>query len=124
MATRNVGGIAPKKSSVSGKVPTGSTVGEIFSNITDQKLFGYDGLVVFEYGTKSFLALSGGTVSGNTSFPTLSATTFYSGSTLLSSVITSMITGVTSGITGTGGASYWKSGSTGAFSVKAINDSG
>ena len=93
--TRNIAGIAPKKSAVPGKVPTGSTIGEIFSNLPDQKLWGYDGSTTFEYGAKSFLGLTGGTitgntiingnltVTGNTSLKSLSATTFISGSTNL-----------------------------------------
>lgn len=48
-----------------------------------------------------YLPLTGGTVTGPTSFTTLSATTYYSGSTLLQNVIQNMITGVTSGITTT-----------------------
>lgn len=80
--TRNIAGIAPKKSAVSGKIPTGSTIGEIFSNLPDQKLWGYDGSIVFEYGTKSFLNLTGGTITGNTRITgNLSAGTIYSGST-------------------------------------------
>ena len=53
--TRSIGGIAPKKSTIPGKIPTGTTIGEIFSNLPDQKLWGYDGSIVFEYGSKSFL---------------------------------------------------------------------
>ena len=63
--TRVVGGIIPKKSAVSGKVPTGTTAGEIFSNLTDKKLWGYDGVNIFEYGSNTFLNLTGGTLSGN-----------------------------------------------------------
>jgi len=93
--TRNIAGIAPRKTAISGRIPTGTTIGEIFSNLPDQKLWGYDGSIVFEYGTKSFLNLTGGTitgntiingnltVTGNTSLQTLSATTLISGSTNL-----------------------------------------
>ena len=85
--TRSIGGIAPKKSTIPGKIPTGTTIGEIFSNLPDQKLWGYDGSIVFEYGSKSFLNLTGGTITGNTRITgNLSAGTFISGSTNLYSI--------------------------------------
>jgi hypothetical protein len=94
--TRFVGGIVPKKSAIPGKVPTGTTgneinllkFGEIASNLSDRKLWGFDGTNVFEYGSKSYLALSGGTVSGDTNFSAnLSATTFFSAGTPLETII-------------------------------------
>jgi hypothetical protein len=102
--TRNIAGIAPKKSAVPGKVPTGSTVGEIFSNLPDQKLWGYDGSTIFEYGAKSFLGLTGGTITGNTSIiGSLSATTFISGSTDLYNIFATsssswLLSGNTNGV--------------------------
>lgn len=90
--TRIVGGIVPKKSSVSGKIPTGTTAGEIFSNLTDRKLWGYDGANIFEYGSSTFLGLTGGTVggdiqiSGGFSATTISGDTLNSGSTNLYSI--------------------------------------
>jgi hypothetical protein len=85
--TRNIAGIAPRKTAISGRIPTGTTIGEIFSNLPDQKLWGYDGSIVFEYGAKSFLGLTGGTITGNTRVTgSLSAGTILSGSTDLYSI--------------------------------------
>lgn len=64
--TRTIGGIAPKKTTIPGKIPTGTILGEIFSNIPDRKLWGYNGSNVFEYGSYSYLGLTGGTITGNT----------------------------------------------------------
>lgn len=76
--TRIVGAIVPKKSAVPGKIPTGTTLGEIFSNLSDRKLWGYDGSNMFEYGSNSFLALTGGTVTGDTRIiGSLSSDTIY-----------------------------------------------
>lgn len=74
--TRTVGAIIPKKSAVSGKIPTGTTAGEIFSNLTDRKLWGYDGVNIFEYGSDTFLNLTGGTISGNIIVNSISANTY------------------------------------------------
>ena len=99
--TREIGGIIPKKSAVPGKVPTGTTgsetnllkFGEIASNLSDRKLWGFDGTNVFEYGSSSYLGLSGGTVSGTTDFndlsaKSMSANTYYSGATPLDQIFT------------------------------------
>lgn len=64
--TRSVAAIVPKKTAVSGRIPTGTTIGELFSNLPDKKLWGYDGINIFEYGSKSYLSLTGGTITGNT----------------------------------------------------------
>ena len=78
-----------KRTSVPGKIPTGTTgtelnfikSGELASNLIDRKLYSFDGSEVFEYGTNSFLGLTGGTISGNTLVTgNLSASTIYSGS--------------------------------------------
>jgi len=74
--TRTVGAIIPKKSAVSGKIPTGTTAGEIFSNLTDKKLWGYDGVNIFEYGSDTFLNLTGGTISGDIIVNSISANTY------------------------------------------------
>ena len=102
MADRDVR-LITKRTSVVGKIPTGTTgnelnlikQGELASNLADKKLYSYDGSNVFEFGSNSFLGLTGGTitgntiingnftVTGNTSLKSLSATTFISGSTNL-----------------------------------------
>ena len=54
--------------------PTGTTgtelnlvrQGELASNLYDRKLYSYDGSEIFEFGTNSFLGLTGGTITGNT----------------------------------------------------------
>ncbi|GIV43979.1 MAG: hypothetical protein KatS3mg035_1102 [Bacteroidia bacterium] len=79
-----------KRTSVPGKIPTGTTgnelnfirIGELASNLADRKLFSYDGSNIFEFGSNSFLYLTGGTISGNTTIiGSFSANTIYSGST-------------------------------------------
>jgi len=65
--------IITKRTSVPGKIPTGTTgtelnfikTGELASNLADKKLYSYDGSNVFEYGSNSFLGLTGGTISGD-----------------------------------------------------------
>lgn len=72
MATKSVRFI-PKRTSVSGRIPTGTTgeengyikQGELAVNTADKKLFSYDGSNIFEFGSNSYLALTGGTVTGN-----------------------------------------------------------
>jgi hypothetical protein len=72
MAERNVR-LIPKKTAVAGRIPTGTTgyeqnyirQGELALNTTDKKLWSFDGTNVFEIGSNSFLALTGGTVNGN-----------------------------------------------------------
>jgi len=85
-----------KRTSVPGKIPTGTTgseasfirSGELASNLADKKLWGYDGVDVFEYGSESFLGLTGGTingdlfVTGNTIIESLTADTISSPSIL------------------------------------------
>ena len=84
-----------KRTSVAGKIPTGTTgdessfirQGELALNTTDRKLWSYDGTNVFEIGSYSYLGLSGGTITGNTQIiGNISATTIYSGSTDLSDI--------------------------------------
>jgi hypothetical protein len=102
MADRDVR-LITKRTSVPNKIPTGTTgnelnlikQGELASNLADRKLYSFDGTNVFEFGSNSFLGLTGGTitgntiingnltVTGNTSLQSLSATTFISGSTNL-----------------------------------------
>lgn len=86
MANRPVR-IITKRTSVPGKIPTGTTgnelnliqVGELATNLADKKIFSYDGANIFEFGSNSFLNLSGGTVSGNTNFTAdVTASTFSS----------------------------------------------
>ena len=82
--------IITKQTAVPGRIPTGTTgnelnfikQGELAQNTVDRKLFGYDGTNIFEYGSNTFLGLTGGTVTGNTRIiGALSAGTFISGST-------------------------------------------
>ena len=89
MANRNAR-LLTKRTSVPGKTPTGTTgsessfiqAGELASNLADHTLWGYDGTNVFEYGSNSFLALTGGTITGDTIIiGNLSASTLFSGST-------------------------------------------
>src|SRR3972149_3191953 len=132
--TRTITGIAPKKSAIPGKIPTGTTIGEIFSNLPDKKLFGYDGSNIFEYGSSSYLGLTGGTISGNvTSFSlsstTLSGDTLYSGSTELSTIINAQInanqTFVQPGTnTYTGGTSLRPTVNISALTINTISVSG
>ena len=79
-----------KRTSVPGKIPTGTTgsetnliqSGELASNLSDKKLYGYDGTDVFEYGSNSFLGLTGGTITGDTRvIGSFSASTIFSGNT-------------------------------------------
>lgn len=88
-----------KRTSVPGKIPTGTTgsesnliqSGELASNLADRKLFGYDGTDVFEYGSNSFLGLTGGTINGNLEVANIfTASTFYSGGTPLETIITNI----------------------------------
>jgi hypothetical protein len=77
--TRNAR-LITKRTSVPGKIPTGTTgdessyirAGELASNLADRSLWGYDGTNVFEYGSNSFLGLTGGTISGSLSANSLS----------------------------------------------------
>lgn len=73
----------------------------------------------------NFLALSGGTVTGNTLFTqNLSASTYYSGSTSLSNVINNMITGTTSGLTGSINVNGLNTYTGGTIANQTINISG
>ena len=90
MSERNVR-IITKKTSTPGKIPTGTTgnelnlirEGELAANLADRKLFSYDGSSIFEFGSNSFLYLTGGTISGSLSVGSFSASSIYSGSTNL-----------------------------------------
>ena len=84
--------IITKQTAVPGRIPTGTTgnesnfikQGELAQNTVDRKLFGYDGTNIFEYGSNTFVGLTGGTITGDTGvIGALSAETFISGSTNL-----------------------------------------
>lgn len=108
MAERQVR-LITKRTSVPGKIPTGTTgsessfirAGELASNLADKKLWGYDGVNVFEYGSESFLSLTGGTingdliVSGSGLFDALSAVTFFGDGSNLTGISGSTDTFVT-----------------------------
>ena len=82
--------IITKRTSVAGKIPTGTTgtelnyikAGELASNLVDRKLYSYDGSNVFEFGSNSFLYTTGGTINGNLTvtgssvFNSISASTY------------------------------------------------
>lgn len=89
-----------KRTSVPGKIPTGTTgselnfiqSGELASNLADRKLFGYDGTDVFEYGSNSFLGLTGGTITGDLYITNnLTASTLFSGSTDVEDIIRNLV---------------------------------
>lgn len=89
-----------KRTSVPGKIPTGTTgsesnliqSGELASNLADRKLFGYDGADVFEYGSNSFLGLTGGTITGDLYITNnLTASTLFSGSTDVEDIIRNIV---------------------------------
>jgi len=95
-----------KRTSVPGKIPTGTTgnelnyikSGELASNLADHSLWGYDGTNVFEYGSNSFLGLTGGTISGDLFVNgSLSANTLFSGSTDVETIIYNILAGAPSG---------------------------
>jgi hypothetical protein len=94
-------------------LPTDILVGELFANVEDQKVWlrHNTGIALISTGTTSSSIFTGGTVSG----PTI----FLSGATGVFSGDGSGLTG----ITGSGGYSVFTSGSTGNYSIKAINDS-
>ncbi len=105
MAQNRDARLLTKRTSVPGKIPTGTTgnelnfikSGELASNLADHSLWGYDGTNVFEYGSNSFLGLTGGTVTGNTSFiGNLSASTLFSGSTDVETIIYNILAGAPS----------------------------
>jgi hypothetical protein len=100
MAQNRSARLITKRTSVPGKIPTGTTgnegnliqSGELASNLADHSLWGYDGTDVFEYGSNSFLGLTGGTVSGDVFVNgSLSANTLFSGSTDIEAVIRNLI---------------------------------
>jgi len=129
--TRFIGGIIPKKSAVPGKIPTGTTTGEIFSNLSDKKLWGFDGVNVFEYGSNSYFSLTGGTISGNTRVVgNFSADTLISGSTNLYSIFQPLgasgtQTAIQPGInTYTGGTDLLPSVNISALTINTLTTSG
>ncbi len=88
-----------KQTAVPGRIPTGTTgsetnfikQGELAQNTVDKKLFGFDGSNVFEFGSESFLALTGGTIFGSINIvDNLSASTLYSGNTNLQSIFNAL----------------------------------
>lgn len=100
MAENRNARLITKRTSVPGKIPSGTTgnetnliqSGELASNLADKKLWGYNGTNIFEYGSNSFLGLTGGTITGNTSFiGNLSASTLFSGSTDVETIIRDLI---------------------------------
>lgn len=127
-----------KRTSVPGKIPTGTTLqesnfirsGELASNLADKKLFGYDGANIFEYGSNSFLGLTGGTISGNIIANSISATTIsggtiYSGNTNLNNIFSTLaqnnaIYVIRTGDTMTGRLVVNLSGGTGTTAVNGI----
>jgi hypothetical protein len=97
--TRNAR-LITKRTSVPGKIPTGTTgnelnyikSGELASNLADHSLWGYDGADVFEYGSNSFFGLTGGTITGDTRvIGNFSADTLFSGSTDVETIIRNLI---------------------------------
>jgi hypothetical protein len=108
MAERQVR-LITKRTSIPGKIPTGTTgdessfirSGELASNLADKKLWGYDGVDVFEYGSESFLGLTGGTiigdlnVTGNSILNIVSATTYFGDGSNLTGISGSTDTFVT-----------------------------
>lgn len=92
MATRDIR-FLPKRTSVSGKVPTGTTLssetnkilqGELALNTSDHSMFSYDGSEIFKIGDKDYVSLTGSTITGETRvIGNLSASTIFSGSTNL-----------------------------------------
>jgi hypothetical protein len=58
-------------------------VGELASNLADKKLFSYDGSNVFEYGSNSFLGLTGGTINGDLN---VTGNTIFSGEVIANAV--------------------------------------
>jgi len=112
MADNRSARLITKRTAVPGKIPTGTTgnelnfikSGELASNLADHTLWGYDGTDVFEYGSNSFFGLTGGTVTGNTSFVgNLSASTIFSGSTDLYDIFSTIDFYVTGGTASSGG---------------------
>jgi len=112
MAQNRNARLITKRTSVPGKIPTGTTgnegnfiqSGELASNLADHTLWGYDGTNVFEYGSNSFLNLTGGTITGdifivgdlnitgttivdNISATTISATTYYGDGSNLTGIV-------------------------------------
>lgn len=101
MAQNRSARLITKRTSVPGKIPTGTTgnegnfiqSGELASNLADHSLWGYDGTDVFEYGSNSFLGLTGGIITGDTRVVgNFSADTFFSGSTNVETIIRNLIT--------------------------------
>jgi len=100
MADNRSARLITKRTTVPGKIPSGTTgnetnliqSGELASNLSDKKLWGYNGTNVFEYGSNSFLGLTGGTITGNTRvIGSFSADTLYSGSTDVETIIRNLI---------------------------------
>ncbi len=113
MAERQIR-LITKRTSVPGKVPSGTTgnelnlirSGELASNLADKKLFGFDGVEIFEYGSNTFLNLTGGTISGNLFVSdNFSANTLFSGSTDLYEIFSTI------GSSGTGQTTLVQPGS-------------
>jgi hypothetical protein len=86
MSTKRVR-LLPKRTAVSGRIPTGTTgnedtfiqQGELAVNTADRKIYSFDGTSVFEFGSNTFLELTGGTITGLSNFNSLSATSFSAG---------------------------------------------
>ncbi len=130
--------IITKQTAVPGRIPTGTTgnednfirQGEMAQNTSDKKLFGFNGSFVFEYGSDSFLSLTGGTVTGNTNIiGNLSANTLFSGSTnlydIFSTTSSSDVTRVQPGLnTYTGGTGNLPTVNISALTISTLVASG
>ncbi len=122
-----------KRTSVLGKTPTGTTgnelnlikQGELASNLADRKLYSYDGSNVFEFGSNSFLSLTGGTVTGDTKIiGSLTANTLFSGSTDVETIIYNILAGApSSDITKVQPGTNIITGGTGNFPIISTVDS-
>jgi len=135
MADRRVR-LITKQTAVPGRIPTGTTgfednllrQGELAQNTADKKLFGFDGSNVFEFGSNSFLYLTGGTIAGDLRITgNLSAATFISGSTNLYSIFqpTGANSVVGNGLnTYTGGTFYNQTVNISALTINSLIVSG
>jgi hypothetical protein len=99
--------------------------GELASNLADHSLWGFDGTDVFEYGSNSFLNQTGGTISGDLEVSgSISANTFFSGSTELSEIIDNQINIALSAVTGSYFDAYDSVGGTTSISRKVVDEKG
>lgn len=112
----NLSGISTDNFYTTGATLSGNTILFSRNDLEDAYSVNLSGIT----STGNFLAISGGTVTGNTNFTqNLSASTFYSGSTSLQTILNQ----ISSGSTGSGGFSGW-TGSSGINSIIANNGTG